>query len=535
MKKLLFLSILFLANFTRGQWAEQFSDSLQYYNTIFFIDSLKGWVGGYIYDGNSFIIKTTDGGKNWDESQIGSVPSSIYFTNSNIGFCAAYNGIYKSSDGGNSWELNYSDTIHYNSIKFIDENNGWAVGDNTKNIYILKTDNGGTSWTKSFIAAGVEPHLDIINDSTVFVTSGDSTKIWKSIDGGNNWNTVFSDTILGYNGLWDINFIDELHGYACGFALLKTTDGGNRWEKSSLPLLIATNVFSINNQCWVSGFGVGYNCILHSDDYANTWTPVFVDDSSQINDIYFSDINDGWYCSNKFTGAPFYNGFIYKIKKDWRTEISPPQTPKQIYPPNNSFVKQIFNFEWEKFNYSLYRLQVSYDSLFNNLYAVTHYQTGDTLLLGNKLYVENNPQYSLPPNSKFYWRVRGENSLGVSDWSETWSFTTPFTLDVKDKNVLSDFKLYQNYPNPFNPSTKIKYSILSVETGHAPSVQLLVYDVLGRKVATLVNKQQRPGNYEVEFNSNVGANNYSPLPSGIYFYQLKAGNFIQTKKMILMK
>ncbi len=92
------------------------------------------------------------------------------------------------------------------------------------------------------------------------------------------------------------------------------------------------------------------------------------------------------------------------------------------------------------------------------------------------------------------------------------------------------FSLSQNYPNPFNPSTTIKYSIPSaaVETGHAPSVQLHVYDMLGREVATLVNKNQQPGNYEVNFNA-------SKLSSGVYFYKLKAGNFIATKKMILLR
>ncbi len=66
--------------------------------------------------------------------------------------------------------------------------------------------------------------------------------------------------------------------------------------------------------------------------------------------------------------------------------------------------------------------------------------------------------------------------------------------------------------------------------GHAQSVQLRVYDILGREVATLVNKEQQPGNYEVEFNPMQYG-----LSSGIYFYELKAGNFVQTRKMILLK
>ena len=97
------------------------------------------------------------------------------------------------------------------------------------------------------------------------------------------------------------------------------------------------------------------------------------------------------------------------------------------------------------------------------------------------------------------------------------------------------FELKQNYPNPFNPTTTIKYSIPSVIARSEATrqsagmlVQLKVYDMLGREVATLVNREQTPGNYAVEFDA-------SRFSSGVYFYTLKAGEFTSTKKMILMK
>ncbi len=106
-------------------------------------------------------------------------------------------------------------------------------------------------------------------------------------------------------------------------------------------------------------------------------------------------------------------------------------------------------------------------------------------------------------------------------------------LAVKDKNIsskISNFSLSQNYPNPFNPSTKIKYSIPNIETSHSSIVQLKIYDILGREVATLVNETKQAGNYEVDFDADK-----FDLPSGIYFYQLSVGSFIQTKKMIFLK
>jgi hypothetical protein len=85
------------------------------------------------------------------------------------------------------------------------------------------------------------------------------------------------------------------------------------------------------------------------------------------------------------------------------------------------------------------------------------------------------------------------------------------------------FKLEQNYPNPFNPTTTLKFT-----TGKFSFVTLKVYDILGNEVTTLVNEEKQPGNYRVEFNA-------SGLTSGIYFYKIKAGNFVRTGKMLLLK
>jgi len=100
--------------------------------------------------------------------------------------------------------------------------------------------------------------------------------------------------------------------------------------------------------------------------------------------------------------------------------------------------------------------------------------------------------------------------------------TTP--VSVEGQNISnSSFLLSQNYPNPFNPSTKIEFHI--ADFGF---VSLKIYDVLGNEVSTLVNEEKTAGSYEIEFNS-------ANLPSGIYFYQLKARRFISTKKMILLR
>jgi len=98
------------------------------------------------------------------------------------------------------------------------------------------------------------------------------------------------------------------------------------------------------------------------------------------------------------------------------------------------------------------------------------------------------------------------------------------TSIIDEPIVLPDeFSLFQNYPNPFNPTTKINYSI-----PRAGFVTLKVYDILGNEMKTLINEEKTIGNYEVEFTA-------SNLPSGVYFYRLTTGEFVETKKMIVIR
>jgi hypothetical protein len=129
---------------------------------------------------------------------------------------------------------------------------------------------------------------------------------------------------------------------------------------------------------------------------------------------------------------------------------------------------------------------------------------------------------------KYQYKLKQTDYDGTFEYSQIVEIEIPF---------LNEFSLSQNYPNPFNPSTFIKYSVPGVETYRDASlpVTLKVYDILGNEVATLVNEEKPAGTYEVEFNSHSGLSGIKELPSGIYFYQLKAGEFAETKKMILMK
>ena len=123
-------------------------------------------------------------------------------------------------------------------------------------------------------------------------------------------------------------------------------------------------------------------------------------------------------------------------------------------------------------------------------------------------------------------------SLIYTAWMDAGSPDPSATNVTSIKDLPLNFTLYQNYPNPFNPETVISYKLSA-----SSNVQLKVYDLLGREIATLVNEFKQAGTYNSQFSTlptGRQVRNFQ-LPSGVYFYQLKADNFIQTKKMILLK
>jgi hypothetical protein len=104
------------------------------------------------------------------------------------------------------------------------------------------------------------------------------------------------------------------------------------------------------------------------------------------------------------------------------------------------------------------------------------------------------------------------------------SITSPTAVNsVEDGLAPQEFALFQNYPNPFNPTTTIKYGITEKS-----NVKIILFNAIGEEVALLINEEKGSGYHQVEFNA-------ATLPSGVYFYQLQAGSFVETKKMILMK
>jgi uncharacterized lipoprotein YddW (UPF0748 family) len=196
-----------------------------------------------------------------------------------------------------------------------------------------------------------------------------------------------------------------------------------------------------------------------------------------------------------------------------------PLPPTLISPNGASGVSRNPTFVWTKGVGTSFQLRVK-----NN---ATHAVVLDTTLTDS---ICTSGRILDPAPTIFAWTVTAFNSAGASDLSAEGRFQTVTSVPImSDGGIPTEFFLSQNYPNPFNPTTTILFSL--PQQGR---VELRIYDMLGREVATLLDgKEINPGNYRVQWN---GRNQYGEsVATGIYFYRIVAGGFIQSKKMILLK
>ncbi|MEN8194417.1 MAG: T9SS type A sorting domain-containing protein [Bacteroidota bacterium] len=179
----------------------------------------------------------------------------------------------------------------------------------------------------------------------------------------------------------------------------------------------------------------------------------------------------------------------------------------------------------------------------NEIYIIGGFNEGNSalrtveifIISGDDYYINSGPELN-EARTNLMVVSPGEDKMivlgGYNENGEVLSSIEQFgvstTSEESKETAQMSFRLEQNFPNPFNPSTTIKYGIPLDLRYKTQDVRLNVYNVLGSEIATLVNKAQEPGNYEIKFDA-------SDLPSGIYFYRLQFGNNTITKKMTVLK
>jgi Secretion system C-terminal sorting domain len=242
--------------------------------------------------------------------------------------------------------------------------------------------------------------------------------------------------------------------------------------------------------------------------------------------LTFNDVFEDWLVANSLDDKSYNQYYGYS------------------YPNLFKAHSTVYNSPVENSGDSLYNLAADYLTFDNwNDLSITFTSSDSSVIvkaieLGNGfeqvVSVPVDSQFNVPNYSNTISKITfvvmntDQSNKQYYSFQSTGSSSNNTTGIARNNSKPVSFSLSQNYPNPFNPTTTIRYSIPPGETQNFASVQLKVYDVLGRQVATLVNKAQSAGNYKVVFNA-------ANLTSGIYFYSLTAGSFHQTKKFILLK
>ncbi len=199
---------------------------------------------------------------------------------------------------------------------------------------------------------------------------------------------------------------------------------------------------------------------------------------------------------------------------NFRTVVPPPGAVTLVFPEANALVtRDTVRFVWRKGlpEATKYTLLYAPDSLFT--FGVEDSTITDTLKVVR----------SIPNNARYFWKVRAGNVSGWGPYSEVRAYNVQYTGVATERELPKEFILSQNYPNPFNPATQIEFGV-----PHAGRVTLEVYNLLGEKVATLVDGEQQPGYHQVAFDG-------ARFASGVYLYRLVTDNTALMRKMVLVK
>ena len=449
---------------------------------------INGNLLGRFYN-NTFYI-STDEGNSWSEIQVDTTMNyveDIEGSGSNV-FIATYgNGIYRSTDGGYTWALSNKGIIGSRINALVTKNND-VLAATEGGVY--KSTDDGDSWQR--YNEGIDLS-DIINikmmNNNYYAVVSDG--IYKLDTVNNKWIKKY---YLPNNSFTAMSINDSvIYAGFRGAGILKSTDDGTTWDTVDNGLNLGSGHYPGINSLAVLGdvvyAGTDVNGVYRSTDGGANW----------------SEFNNGS-SSNIVYDLAFNDSAIYLATNDgfYKSDI------------NGSSWNQLYN-SWA-YSFLFYNGGIFIGNYNQIIKSYNEGQTWDNVSDG----YNSRDIYSLAVNDNYMFAASADGGVWKRPLSEV------ITSVDNSVSLPEHFSLEQNYPNPFNPTTKIRYSIPEVGTSLMKFVQLKVYDILGKEVATLVNKEQQPGNYEVEFNA-------SALSSGIYFYELNADGFVQTRKMILLK
>jgi len=261
-------------------------------NSVHFTDAYTG----YIASERGIILKTIDAGQHWDSLITNTTRTlySIVFVNNNTGYAAGDSGtILKTTNGGTTWNTLTSGTINrLLSVSFIDEYTGIVTGNNGT---ALKTTDGGTTWQA--LTTGTTTVLNavyMLDNNHVFIC-GNAGLFLKSVDGG----TSFADSTLTTTNNYDIKFISADTGFIAGRKFLRTTDGGSTWSSYDLSKEVLSLSIPASNHNKIYSVGYGGSIFVSNNQGTSfssklTYIPTHYNPINGYIDMFFTDANTGY-------------------------------------------------------------------------------------------------------------------------------------------------------------------------------------------------------------------------------------------------
>jgi len=499
-----------------------------------------------------FIVSTFPQNYLWELKQSGSSlggPIDVELFNANNVYYGSDNKVYKSTDRGETFTQMGINVPQATEIKcvIVDDFNPSTivVGIEGTTDKVVKTTNSGISWTVtadglSFSYFGIPITQDPTHPDTLYMMNG--TNFSRSTDFGSTWTTI--STSVGSNSApCDIEVFPDTSIILVGdngTGIFRSTDYGVTWAQTySTSGEIPTISVDFQNPgiAWATKWSGGGG-MLKSTNFGQSWVLVPYFGSINMWGIHIQESDGNIILANSYSTAPGSwrstnagvtwtpinipaSGYQV-ISIDSMTQFaaqgngfykldSPYFIPVELTSFTASLVNGTTTLSWitaSELNNLGFDIEKSYDK---EKYEKIGFVPGYGTTTESKSY-----NYSLSnlPSQKTYYRLKQVDFDGTFEYSSS--------VEVEGVTP-SEFVLKQNYPNPFNPSTKIGFT-LPTES----NVKISIYNLIGQKVAEVVNSKFNAGKHSVDFNA-------SNLSSGIYFYKIEAGSFTSVKKMQLLK
>lgn len=410
--------------------------------------------------------------------------------------------------------------------------------------------NAQNYWLRSSYTPTMTLNKIAYTDSTNFYIAADSGKIFRSSDAGTSW--VMNNTGLLSN-IVDIDFLDANTGFAIswefgltnpnfvGSIILKTTNAGANWNTSykiDSNIFYSKIEFTDTQNGLLAGHPVG---ILRTTNAGATWASDHLD-SASFYDYPVRNFKKHGQLTLACGGWIDIQGVIWRTTNNGVNWIPQGISPEPLYDihfyDDNHVIAVGGDFEFGASMASSTDAGLTWQYItfeeFGTALALSFRTASEgwmALGIGQKFMYTTNTGANwitlATPNGESIYDVKfsnKRNGIAVGKDGAILKFNTTVGVANNSTTLPVDFKLNQNYPNPFNPETIISFSLQKPE-----NVSLVIYDMLGKEVKTLINGVVKPGEHKIKFSA-------ADIPAGVYYYTLKTNsNNSETKKMVLIK